>query len=46
MSRIEQNDFLYSLMTNPEDLVNPEKPFEFHPIEYHNDPTLEWKCDA
>ena len=32
MSRIEQNDFLYTMLTNPEAFLTDEKLFEHHPL--------------
>jgi hypothetical protein len=30
MSKIEQNDFLYSLLTNPDDFLKEDKYFNYH----------------
>lgn len=46
MSRIEQNDFLYTLLTNPEDFLSDEKPFEFHPITSMIDPSILFRCEV
>ena len=46
MSRIEQNDFLYSLLTNPDEFLNDEKPFEYHQITKKTDPTIIKKIDV
>ena len=43
MNKIEQNDFLYTLLTNPEDFVSEEKPFVFHPL---TDPSVEWHAEV
>jgi hypothetical protein len=46
MNKIEQNDFLYTLMTKPEEFINDEKPFEFQPITKSIDKTLIWRGEV
>ena len=46
LNKIEQNEFLYNLMTNPDYVYKVDKPFEFHGIEGRNDQTLEFDCDC
>ena len=46
MSRIEQNDFLYSLLTNPDEFLNDDKPFEDHPITKKQDPSIIKKIEV
>lgn len=41
MSKIEQNDFLYTLFTNPDAFLNNQKAFVFHPITKQMDQTLQ-----
>ena len=41
MSKIEQNDFLYTLLTNPDTFINDDnKPFEYHPLNRQIDPSI------
>lgn len=46
MNKIEQNDFLFNIMTNPDYIASPEKPFEFHPLDLKTDPTIEFIGDV
>ena len=46
MNKIEQNDFLYTLLTNPEDFVTDDHPFEFHPLTTQIDNTLIWSAEV
>lgn len=32
MNKIEMNEFLYNLFTNPQMLICNDKPFQFHPV--------------
>ena len=43
MSKIEQNDFMYTLLTNLEDFGNEDQKFDFHPI---TDSTVLWKSEV
>lgn len=40
MSRIEQNDFLYTMLTNPDAFLSDEKMFEHHPLTKQSDPSI------
>ena len=40
LNKIEQNDFLYSILTNPDEFLTDEKHFQFHPIRKSIDETL------
>ena len=47
MAKIEQNDFLYTLFTEPEAFLNEgNRPFEFHPLTKQMDSSLQHLAEA
>jgi hypothetical protein len=43
LSKIEQNDFLYSLLTDPDGFITEDKPFVFHSL---TDKTVIWESQV
>ena len=47
MAKIEQNDFLYTLFTEPDAFLNEgNRPFEFHPLTKQMDSSLQHVAEA
>jgi hypothetical protein len=46
MSKLEQNDFLYSVISNPEVLLNEHEPFTFHSISDKVDKSIVFKNEV